>query len=514
MSEFSSGRTSVSEFDLLIVGGGINGTGIARDAAGRGLSVLLCEQGDLAEHTSSASTKLIHGGLRYLEHYEFRLVREALFERERLLASAPHIIWPLRFILPHERGIRPAWFVRLGLFLYDHLAPRKRLPGTETIHLTRHPAGQALKPGFDVAFVYSDCWVEDSRLVVLNALDAVERGAKIRVGTEFVGARRSGNRWAATLQDSETGHTETVQARVLVNAAGPWVADVLNIRLGLETQKSVRLVKGSHIVVPRLFEGDHAFILQNRDRRIVFAIPYEGSFTLVGTTDIPVGHTPGKAEISQDEITYLCNVVNHVFRREITPAEVVWTYSGVRPLFDDGSPNASVVTRDYVFDLDAGPGEPAVLSIFGGKITTFRKLAEHALEEVRPFLPHMGKGWTEHATLPGGDMPDSDFELFLAELARRRGFLPDRLARRLARAYGTRAEELLGGATSLEELGEDFGGGLTTAEVDYLVRREFARTAEDILWRRSKLGLHVPPGTADRIDRHLAKARGRIETAT
>jgi glycerol-3-phosphate dehydrogenase len=514
MPGFSSGRTFVAEFDLLIVGGGINGTGIARDAAGRGLSVLLCEQGDLASHTSSASTKLIHGGLRYLEYYEFRLVREALLERERLLASAPHIIRPLRFILPHERGIRPAWFVRLGLFLYDHLAPRRKLPGTETIHLRRHRAGEALKPGFDTAFAYSDCWVDDSRLVALNALDAAERGAKIRVGTEFVDARRADGGWTATLRNSETRHRETIHARILVNAAGPWVADVLNARLGLNTRKSVRLVKGSHIVVPRLFEGDHAFILQNRDKRIVFAIPYEESFTLVGTTDIPVGMTPGKAEISQDEITYLCNVVNHVFRREIAPAEVVWTYSGVRPLFDDGSTNVSAVTRDYVFDLDGGAGQAPVLSIFGGKITTFRKLAEHALEELRPFLPQMGAGWTEHANLPGGDMPDADFDLFLADLAQRRGFLPDRLARRLARAYGTRVDEILGKATTLDDLGENFGGGLTAAEIDYLARREFARTAKDVLWRRSKLGLHVPRGAADRIDRHLAEARHRIALAT
>ncbi len=494
-------------FDLLIVGGGINGAGIARDAAGRGLSVLLCEQDDLAGSTSSASTKLIHGGLRYLEYYEFRLVREALFERERLLESAPHIIWPLRFILPHEKGIRPAWFVRIGLFLYDNLAPRRKLPGTERINLARHPAGQALKPGFDTAFVYSDCWVEDSRLVSLNALDAAERGAEIRVRTQVLSARRDGGTWLAAIRDRETGETREVRARALVNAAGPWVADVLNAKLGLNTRKSVRLVKGSHIVVPKLFEGDHAFILQNTDKRIIFAIPYQSRFTLVGTTDVPVETGPGKAAISDEEVRYLCDAINHAFRREIGPSDVVWTYSGVRPLYDDGSANASAVTRDYVFDLDAPGSEPPVLSIFGGKITTFRKLAEHALDELRRFFPGMQAPWTETATLPGGDMPDADFERFLADLMRRRPFLPEGQARRMGRAYGTRVDELLGDARSWADLGEDFGGGLTAAEVDYLVRREWARTSEDILWRRSKLGLHVPAGAADRIDAYLDAKR-------
>ncbi len=496
-------------FDLLIVGGGINGAGIARDAAGRGLSVLLVEQGDLAGATSSASTKLIHGGLRYLEYYEFRLVREALIERERLLEAAPHIIWPLRFILPHEKGIRPAWFVRLGLFLYDHIAKRKRLPGTQTIRLTTHPAGTALKPGFDTAFMYSDAWVEDSRLVALNALDAAERGADIRVRTKLVRARRDGDGWRATLESAAGAATE-VMARVLVNAAGPWVADVLNSKLGLDTSKSVRLVKGSHIVVPKLFQGEHAFILQNTDKRIVFAIPYQGRFTLVGTTDVPVETGPGQVAIGDEEVRYLCAVVNHFFRREVTPADVVWTYSGVRPLFDDGSIEASAVTRDYVFDLDTAGGAP-VLSIFGGKITTFRKLAEHALDELKLFFPGMKPAWTDTASLPGGDIRDADFERFLSAFKARHPFLDEGLARRIARAYGTRAEEFLKGARSMGDLGEDFGAGLTAAEVDYLVRREWARSAGDILWRRSKLGLHVPAGAAERIDAYLAaKAAGLI----
>jgi glycerol-3-phosphate dehydrogenase len=491
--------------DLLIVGGGINGAGIARDAVGRGLSVVLCEQGDLAGYTSSASTKLIHGGLRYLEYYEFRLVREALFERERLLESAPHIIWPLRFILPHEKGIRPAWFVRLGLFLYDNLAPRRKLPGTETIKLTRHPAGQGLKPGFDTAFVYSDCWVEDSRMVALNALDAFEKGADIRVRTKLVSARRDGDAWVASLQNAETHETTEVRARVIVNAGGPFVADVLNAKLGLNTTKNVRLVKGSHIVVPKLFDTKEAFILQNTDKRIVFAIPYQEKFTLIGTTDIPVESVPDKkVTISADEIQYLCNVVNHFFNKQVTPADVVWSYSGVRPLFDDGSSNASAVTRDYVFDMDAPQGQAPVLSIFGGKITTFRKLAEHALDELKAYFPAMKPSWTENAKLPGGDMPDADFDRFFATVRARWPFLPEALAHRLARAYGTRIEELLGNAASMADLGEDFGGGLTAAEVDYLVRREWARSAEDILWRRSKLGLHVPDGAAARIGAYMA----------
>ena len=494
--------------DLLIVGGGINGAGIARDAAGRGLSVVLCEQGDLAGYTSSASTKLIHGGLRYLEYYEFRLVREALFERERLLNSAPHIIWPLRFILPHEKGIRPAWFVRLGLFLYDHLAPRRKLPGTETIKLTRHPAGQGLKPGFDTAFVYSDCWVEDSRMVALNVLDAFEKGADIRVRTKLTAARREGDLWVATLQDMETGTSQEIRAKVIVNAGGPFVADVLNSKLGLNTSKNVRLVKGSHIVVPKLFDTKEAFILQNTDKRIVFAIPYQEKFTLIGTTDVPVESVPDrKVEISPEEVQYLCNVVNHFFKKQVTPAEVVWSYSGVRPLFDDGSSNASAVTRDYVFDMDAPQGQAPVLSIFGGKITTFRKLAEHALDELKPFFPGMKPSWTETATMPGGDILDADFDTFLARVRQRWPFLPEQLAYRLSRAYGTRIVELLGEARSMADLGEDFGAGLTAAEVDYLMRREWARTAEDILWRRSKLGLHVPAGAPAEIDAYIAKQK-------
>jgi glycerol-3-phosphate dehydrogenase len=485
--------------DLLIVGGGINGVGIARDAAGRGLSVLLVEQDDLASHTSSASTKLIHGGLRYLEHGEVRLVRESLIERERLWGMAPHIIWPLRFVLPQGQSPRPAWMVRLGLFLYDHLGGRKKLPGTDTVSLETSPFGAGLSPRTGKAFVYSDCWVEDSRLVALNAVDAAERGATIRTRARLVDARRSETTWTATIEEAD-GERRRVEARVLVNAAGPWVADVLGRTSGARNDRGVRLVKGSHIVVPRLYEGEHALMLQNPDRRIVFATPYEGRFTLVGTTDEVWEGAPGRAAIDDGETRYLLGTIARYFERPVAAADIAWTYSGIRPLYDDRSANASAVTRDYVLDLDAGEGRAAMLSIFGGKITTYRKLAEHALREIAPLLPHAGPAWTAGAALPGGDM--ADFERFLAELEARHPGVPRPLLRRLARAYGTRVAAILDG-----DPGEDLGGGLHAREVDYLVDREWARTAEDILWRRSKLGLHVPPETTARLDAYL-RARG------
>jgi glycerol-3-phosphate dehydrogenase len=483
--------------DLLIVGGGINGVGIARDAAGRGLSVLLVEQDDLASHTSSASTKLIHGGLRYLEYGEIRLVREALIERERLWGMAPHIIWPLRFVLPQNRSPRPGWMVRLGLFLYDHLGGRKKLPATETIDLASAAAGNGLEDRRGKAFVYSDCWVEDSRLVALNALDAAERGAAIHTRAKLVAAARDANVWRATIEQAD-GTARVVEARILVNAAGPWVADVLGRVAGVESDRGVRLVKGSHIVVPRLYEGDHAFMLQNSDRRIVFTIPYEGRFTLVGTTDEPWQGPPGKPEIDAEETRYLLDTIARYFEKPVAEGDIVWCYSGIRPLYDDHAANASAVTRDYVLDVNAGEGRAPILSIFGGKITTYRKLAEHALEELAPHLPRKTEAWTAGAALPGGDMPDADFEAFLTNLAARHPAIAPALLRRLARAYGTRVEAMLG------ELGPDLGGALHAAEVDYLVGSEFARTAEDILWRRSKLGLHVPPGTEQRLSAYLA----------
>ncbi|MCJ2183535.1 glycerol-3-phosphate dehydrogenase [Novosphingobium sp. 1949] len=491
-------------FDLLIVGGGVNGAGIARDAAGRGLSVQLVEQDDLASYTSSSSTKLIHGGLRYLEYYEFRLVREALIERERLLGMAPHIMWPLRFVLPQALSPRPAWLVRLGLFLYDHLGGRKALPGTETIDLGRSARGKGLKTK-GRAFVYSDGWVEDSRLVVLNAMDAAARGARIATRTRLIDAKSENGEWVATLE-TKTGETRTVRARMLINAAGPWVDAVLG-RIGrAKSDRGVRLVKGSHMVLPRLYEGDHAFMLQNPDRRIVFAIPYEGEFTLVGTTDEPWTQAPGKAEISAQEVTYLCDTVNRYFERQVCPEDIVWSYAGIRPLYDDHAANASAVTRDYVLDFEQPEGDKApLLSIFGGKITTYRKLAEHALEHIAQVFPEAGGAWTAGAVLPGGDLPDKDFDAFTRDLAARWPAMPPSLLRRLARAYGTRVSAILGQARVPEDLGHDFGGGLHAAEVDYLVAHEWARSGEDVLYRRSKLGLHTPAGTQAAIDAYLAR---------
>jgi glycerol-3-phosphate dehydrogenase len=492
-----------ADTDLLIIGGGINGAGIARDAAGRGHSVLLCEQGDLAQATSSASTKLIHGGLRYLEYYEFRLVREALIERERLLGIAPHIIWPLRFVLPHEGHLRPAWLIRLGLFLYDHLGGRKRLPASTGLRFDGTGFGEALKPGFKRGFAYSDCWVQDSRLVVLNAMAARERGATILTRTRFLGAQRAGGLWQAELEDVDTGARRAVSARILINAAGPWVAKVLS-GVGQDTDKGVRLIKGSHIVVPRLYAGAHAHMLQNADRRIVFTIPYEQEFTLIGTTDVPFQGNPGAVAISPEEIEYLCTSVSRYFTKAVTPADVVWSYAGVRPLYDDSAEAAAAVTRDYVLDLEGATGEAPLLSIFGGKITTYRRLAEHALEKLAPFLAPGGKPWTASVPLPGGDIPDLDVERYLAVLQGQYPFLPAALAGRLVRSYGTRAAAILGSATSLADLGEDFGGGLTRAELDYVMAEEWVRHAEDLLWRRSKLGLHVPPGTTEKVAAYLA----------
>jgi glycerol-3-phosphate dehydrogenase len=494
--------------DLLIIGGGINGAGIARDAVGRGRSVLLVEQHDLAAHTSSASTKLVHGGLRYLEYYEFRLVREALMERERLLKMAPHIIWPLEFVLPHSKEQRPAWMVRAGLFLYDHLAKRERLQASKAVRFGPdpagpHPAARILKPEYRRGFTYADCWVEDSRLVVLNAMAAAERGADIRTRTKLIAARPEGPIWRAIIQD-ETGRRETVTARAMVNAAGPWVGEILSAKLGRNNAKTVRMVKGSHIIVKRLYDGDFAFILQNPDKRIVFAVPYEHDFTLIGTTDIPYEDDPAAVTISEDETNYLCESVSRYFREAVTPADVVKTYSGVRPLYDDQAENASAVTRDYVLDVDGGGSQPALLSVFGGKITTFRKLAEHALEKLLPVMGHeVGAGWTSGTPLPGGDMPGANFDSYLTTVTTKYPGLPAPLLRRLVRAYGTRSAQILGAAVNQADLGVDFGGGLTAAEVDYLVAHEWARTPEDILWRRSKLALHVPVDTAAKLATYL-----------
>ncbi len=492
-------------YDLAIIGGGINGAGIARDAAGRGWSVYLCEQGDLGSATSSASTKLIHGGLRYLEHYEFRLVREALMEREVLWAIAPHIVWPLRFVLPHHRGLRPAWLLRLGLFLYDHIGGRRALPATKTLDLRQDPAGHPLKPAFTRGFEYSDCWVEDSRLVVLNARDAADRGATIETRTRCLSAERTGETWTITVQSNT--HQRTLRARTLVNAAGPWVAETLGTVIRANAPAKIRLVQGSHIVIRRKYPHDRCYIFQNADSRIFFAIPYERDFTLIGTTDHDWQGAPGAVKISDDEITYLCAGASAYFREPVTPADVVWTYTGVRPLYDDGATAAQEATRDYVLSLDAPEGQGALLSVFGGKITTHRRLAEAALEKLAPHLPPphgAPAGWTGKSPLPGGDFPKQGFETLLAETRARAPFLPEPTARRLVRAYGTKTAILLNGATRLEDLGPTLGADLTEAEIRYLQTHEFARTAEDIVWRRSKLGLRLSPAEIAAVERILA----------
>ena len=492
--------------DLLIIGGGVNGTGIARDAAGRGLEVVLCEKSDLASATSSASTKLIHGGLRYLEQYDFRLVRESLIEREVLLASAPHIIWPLRFVLPHHAGLRPAWFLRLGLFIYDHLGGRKLLPPTRTARLGSDSVGAPLRPGFTRGFEYSDCWVDDARLVVLNALDAHERGAQIRTHSEVRSARRENGHWVATVVGGG-GREQQIRARALVNAAGPWVAQMLRGIAGDgENQPTIRLVKGSHIVTQRLYDGPHAYIFQNADGRIVFAIPYEHDFTLIGTTDVTYSGDLDRIAVLPEEVAYLTGAVSEYFRRPVGTDDVVWSYSGVRPLYDDGSRKASEVTRDYVLDLDAPEDSAPLLSIYGGKITTFRRLSEHALEKLAPALGVTAGAWTRGAHLPGGDIANADFDGFLAGMSEAYDWLPDATLRRLSRAYGSRIDRVLGTARSMADLGRDFGGGLTEAELDYLKSVEWAECAEDVLWRRSKLGLHLPQNAQDAIAEWFARS--------
>lgn len=482
-------------YDLLVIGGGINGTGIARDAAGRGLKVLLCEQNDLASGTSSASTKLIHGGLRYLEHYEFRLVREALIEREVLLKAAAHIIWPLNFVLPHNQDQRPAWMIRLGLFLYDHLGQRSLLPGSKGLDLRKDPVGEPLSETFTKGFSYADCWVQDARLVVLNAMDARERGAEILVGTRMIEATRGTDLWTARLQRDDGGSPLEVSARAIVNAGGPWVTDVIERSGGATKGSALRLVKGSHIVVPRLYPGPQAYIFQNDDKRVVFIIPYEDRFSLIGTTDIPVDGDPAEVAISEAEVSYLCQAVNRYLAKPIAPEQVVWSYSGVRPLYDDAQANASAVTRDYVFDLDKAEGRAPVLSIFGGKLTTYRKLAEHAMAQILPALGIDRPAWTRDAVLPGGDLPHADLGTFAAELTHSRSWLSEPLAQRFARTYGTRIEGLLGEARGLNDLGRHMGDQVYERELAYLCAEEWARSAEDVLWRRTKLGLHVSEQT-------------------
>ncbi len=516
------------DFDLLIIGGGINGCGIARDASGRGLSVCLAEMNDIGSATSAASTKLFHGGLRYLEYFEFRLVRESLMEREVLLKAMPHIAWPMRFVLPYHdsmrfdlttptskvlnivmpwmKGRRPAWLIRLGLFLYDNLGGRVILPGTTSIDLKSGPEGDALNDKFEKAFEYSDCWVEDSRLVVLNARDAENRGAAIRVRNKVTGARVQDGVWQVELTDALTGEASTVSARMVVNAAGPWVGDVLRGTLQSNQPGDVRLVRGSHIVTKRLFKHDKCYFFQGVDGRIAFAIPYETDFTLIGTTDADHSDASVKPECTPEEQAYLLQFINQYLAKPIGADDVVWTYSGVRPLYDDGASSASAATRDYVLKLDKSRGAPA-LNIFGGKITTYRRLAESALKEISHVFGKLPSDWTAGVPLPGGDFPVDGVRDLIDALQSDFPFLNDRWARRLVRAYGTEARIILKGATAVEDLGTNFGSDLTQREVEWLITNEYARSAEDIVWRRSKIGLRLTESQISTLDRWI---KGRL----
>ena len=504
------------DYDVLIVGGGINGCGIARDAAGRGLKVGLAEMNDLASATSSASTKLFHGGLRYLEYFEVRLVRESLIERETLLRAMPHISWPMRFVLPYHKdmrfesstptsrllstvmpwmkGRRPAWLIRLGLFMYDNLGGRKILPPTSTVDLKTSAEGAPLQDRFSKAYEYSDCWVEDSRLVVLNARDAEARGADIMVRTKVAAAERGADHWTATLEDTGTGETRTVTAKMLVNAAGPWVGDVLNGTLRMNSREGVRLVRGSHIVTPRLYDHDKCYFFQGEDGRIIFAIPYETDFTLIGTTDADHPDASEKPVCTEAEQDYLCAFASRYFEKPVTRDDIVWTYSGVRPLYDDGAENASAATRDYTLRLDDSAAP--LLSIFGGKITTYRRLAESAMDQIGTQFEGLADKWTAGVPMPGGDFPVDGVDALVADLRATYPFLTPRWALRLVRAYGTEVRDLLGSAAQAQDLGRDFGATLTEAEVTWLMTHEYARTAEDVVWRRSKLGLRM---TAEQI---------------
>ncbi len=475
--------------DLLVIGGGINGAGIARDAAGRGLSVLLAERGDLAGATSSASSKLIHGGLRYLEHYEFRLVREALAEREVLLRLAPHIVWPMRFMLPHRPEMRPRWMMRLGLFLYDHLARRVTLPAAESIDTGSHPYGSPLRPEITAGFAYSDCWVEDARLVLLNARDAAARGAEVALHTPFLGADRDAEGWTCRIGN------RSIRARAIVNAAGPWVQQALDAA-HVPSPGRVRLIRGSHIVVPALYQGDQAYILQNDDGRVVFVIPYQQRFSLIGTTDVPHETDPATAHCTADEAAYLCTAVAQQFRNPPKPDDIVWSYAGVRPLYDDGSDDPSAITRDYVLKLDTAAAP--LLSVFGGKITTYRRLAEEAVGKLTAAMGRPGTPWTATASLPGGDFTGG-LAGFTADQQRAFPFLPAPMLQRLVRAYGSELPQVLGNAQSLADLGQDLGAGMTERELDWIVTKEWARSADDVLWRRSKLGLHMNPSQREAL---------------
>ncbi|WP_208644497.1 glycerol-3-phosphate dehydrogenase [Pseudomonas reidholzensis] len=497
----SSQPTLADCYDLAVIGGGINGVGIAADAAGRGLKVFLCEKDDLAQHTSSASSKLIHGGLRYLEHYEFRLVREALAEREVLLAKAPHIVKPMRFVLPHRPHLRPAWMIRAGLFLYDHLGKRKRLGASRSL---RFGSGNPLQASITRGFEYADCAVDDARLVVLNAMAARELGADILTRTRCLRAERVDGLWQVELQQAD-GSVRSIRARALVNAAGPWVASFIKDDLKLEAPYGIRLIQGSHLIVPRLYEGEHAYILQNEDQRIVFAIPYLERFTLIGTTDREYSGDPAKVAITDTETDYLLKVVNAHFKQQLSRADILHTYSGVRPLCNDESDNPSAVTRDYTLALSAGDAQAPLLSVFGGKLTTYRKLAESAMAELKPYFTQMRGSWTASAPLPGGeDM--STAQALVDTLLARHGWLAGDIAKRWALTYGTRVWRLLEGVQGPDDLGQAIGGGLFTREVDYLRSEEWAHGADDILWRRTKLGLFTSAAEQQALKDYLEQA--------
>ncbi|MGV8853881.1 MAG: glycerol-3-phosphate dehydrogenase [Devosia sp.] len=488
--------------DILVVGGGINGASVARDAVGRGYTVALAEMNDLASGTSSAATKLVHGGLRYLEHYEFRLVHEALAEREVLWAAAPHIIWPLRFVLPHHKGLRPAVVLRAGLAMYDYMGGRRLLPPTKTLDLTKDVTGKPLKPGYRLGFEYSDCWVDDARFVVLNARDAADRGAKVHVRTKVTSLRRDKGEWIAEL-DGEAGR-QSIRARLVVNAAGPWVDDVITGAMGKNGAHNVRLVKGSHLVVHKLYEHDRCYIFQNGDGRIIFAIPYEGDYTLIGTTDEDYSGDPKDVKISDAETDYLLSAASEYFAKPLGREDIHWSYSGVRPLFDDGASAAQEATRDYVLKVDGDAETGAAINVFGGKLTTSRRLAESVLDKIEDVLGKKGAAWTKKSTLPGGDFEPLAFEAEVRRLGKDFPGLPQKLTRRLMRLYGTRARVLLGSASTVEDLGQHFGADLYAAEVDYLMAHEWARTAQDILWRRTKLGLRVSPDEVVALENYLA----------
>ncbi|PCJ93308.1 MAG: glycerol-3-phosphate dehydrogenase [Hyphomicrobiales bacterium] len=505
VSELGVSEPNIVEpgYDVFVIGGGINGVGIARDAAGRGYSVALAEMNDLASGTSSGSTKLIHGGLRYLEHFEFRLVREALMERETLWAMAPHIIWPMRFVLPHHADTRPAWLLRIGLFLYDHIGGRSKLPGTSTVNLTSDPAGKPLKSHFKKAFEYSDCWVNDARLVVLNARDAADRGANIMTRTKVQSLQRISDHWEIGLEDQSSGRSWSVTARCVINAAGPWVDKILTGALGRNDVHNVRLVQGSHIVIHRKFEDPRAYFFQNNDGRIFFAIPYEQDFTLIGTTDRDYDGNPENIAITPQETEYLLDAATEYFEEPVSAQDIVWSYSGVRPLYDDGASKAQEATRDYVLKVDGATNEPKLINIFGGKITTYRRLAESMLEKIGDAIGTKGAPWTKTAHLPGGDFEAEDFDKLVAKLMQDCPVITQRHAWRLVRLYGTRAWQAIGHAKTMLDLGLFFGTDLCAAEVRYLQDQEWAHTAEDILWRRTKRGLLASARDTEKLQAFL-----------